>query len=66
MIYFNKKKTSSSGTDDEDDSDMNNNVMNSDEMKNKKNQLTEKETEDFQMMDEGWTFVAKSGKHLTK
>lgn len=45
---------------------MNNNVMNSDEMKNKKNQLTEKETEDFQMMDEGWTFVAKSGKHLTK
>ena len=36
------------------------------EAKNKSNQLTEKEAEDYQMVEDGWTFVAKSGKHFTK
>lgn len=35
--------------------------------KSNKSKLEEiKESEDFQMVDDGWTFVAKAGKKLTK
>lgn len=46
------------------EADANNNDLT--DKKNRKNQLTEKEEQDYQMVEEGWTFVAKSGKHLTK
>jgi hypothetical protein len=44
--------------------------MNTDENNNAnkvdKKKLNEKESEDYQMVEEGWTYVAKSGKHFTK
>jgi hypothetical protein len=57
------------GTDSDDnnmneDCDENNNDNSQKTSKNK--QLTDKETQDFDMVEEGWTFVAKSGKQFTK
>ena len=38
-----------------------------DNKKTSKDKLEEiKESEEFQMVDDGWTFVAKAGKKLTK
>jgi hypothetical protein len=31
-----------------------------------KNKLSEAEANQFEQVEEGWTFVTKSGKHLTK
>ena len=31
-----------------------------------KNKMTNEETENFEHVEEGWTFVTKTGKHLTK
>ena len=50
---------------EENDSN-NNNLMSIDETsdrKTKKNQINE---EEMQMVEEGWTYVAKNGKHMTK
>lgn len=63
----------SSGSDYSEDENNNEDMcedMNCDgdgEEKQRKSKLEEiKESEDFQMVDDGWTFVAKSGKKLTK
>ena len=31
-----------------------------------KNEMKEEEKNNFEMVEEGWTYVAKSGKHFTK
>jgi hypothetical protein len=31
-----------------------------------KNKLSNEENETFEKLEEGWTFVTKTGKHLTK
>lgn len=63
---------SSSGSDSSDE-DENNNTDNCEDMNtdeacgskvNKMDMI--RESEDFQMVDSGWTFVAKAGKKLTK
>ena len=42
-------------------------MMNEDPSDKKVNKLDAiRESEDFQMVDDGWTFVAKAGKKLTK
>ncbi len=63
---------SSSGSDCSDDENNNEEMcedMNCDpveEVKTKSKLEEIKESEEFQMVDDGWTFVAKSGKKLTK
>ena len=39
--------------------------MNEEDSSNK-NKLSNEETEKFEHVEEGWTFVTKTGKHLTK
>ena len=43
------------------ETDDNNNTNNKE-----KSLLSEQEAQTFEQMEEGWTFVTKSGKHLTK
>ena len=66
---FLKKSTS----DEEDEDDENNNRDNCEDMnmdedgeKRNKNEMNEEDKNNFDMLEEGWTFVAKSGKHFTK
>lgn len=75
FLFFNDNYLSfvksSSGSSDEEDENNNDEMcvdMNSGENhKSNKSKLEEiKESEDFQMVDDGWTFVAKAGKKLTK
>ncbi len=56
-----------SSSEDEDEENLDE-PMNEDEANpsSSKNVLTEEETKNFEALDEGWTFVTKSGKHLTK
>lgn len=66
-------KAKSANADDESSSD-DEDEENSDEpmiedeanTSSNKNVLTEEESKNFEALDDGWTFVTKSGKHLTK
>lgn len=63
MSFIFLKSSSEEGDDDENEEE---DVPMDDETVQSKYKLTNEENENYENLEEGWTFVTKTGKHLTK
>lgn len=59
-------KSSSDEDEEDDDEAMDEEGKNESESKPRDSVLNKEDEENFEKMEEGWTFVTKTGKHLTK
>jgi hypothetical protein len=67
LFYFIFIKSSSDeGEDDVNDAPMDEDMPMDDETVQSKYKLTNEENENYENLEEGWTFITKTGKHLTK
>jgi hypothetical protein len=63
---FNQKSSSSDEENGEDEAAVNGDNMDVEQVEQTKDKLSKEDSENFEKMEEGWTLVSKSGKHLTK